>query len=67
MIFITSDNHRKFTHIEKFCAKNDTTTSDTLIILGDAGINYFGNPQDLRLKEKLSKLPITLFLHTWQS
>jgi len=61
MVFITSDNHRKFTYIEKFCAKNDTTTSDILIILGDAGINYFGNPQDLRLKEKLSKLPITLF------
>jgi 3-oxoacid CoA-transferase subunit A len=32
-----------------------------LIILGDAGINYRGDPEDREIKKGLSKLPITLF------
>ena len=33
-----------------------------MIILGDNGINYYGNGRDKRLKKRLSLLPITLFL-----
>jgi 3-oxoacid CoA-transferase subunit A len=34
---------------------------DTLIILGDAGINYYGGVKDAQLKRQLNELPITLF------
>ena len=40
---------------------NHTTKEDILIILGDAGINYYGDWRDERLKLWLSTLPIKLF------
>lgn len=58
MIYITGDTHGNFQRIKEFCQEQQTTTNDYLIILGDAGINYFGD-QDNKLKEELTKLPIT--------
>lgn len=58
MIYITGDTHGNFQRIKKFCQEQKTTKDDYLIILGDAGINYFGD-QDNKLKEELTKLPIT--------
>lgn len=61
MIYITGDTHRDFKRIEKFCYKFKTTKEDMLIILGDSGINYFGE-LDNKLKEYLQSLPITFLL-----
>lgn len=61
MIYITGDTHRDFTHVEMFCRRMNTAKKDTLIILGDAGINYYGGQRDQALKQQLSQLPITLF------
>ena len=61
MIYITGDTHGNFSHVEAFTKENNTTTDDVLIILGDAGINYYKGPKDNKLKKKLSNLPITLF------
>ena len=61
MIYITGDTHGDFSIVEGFCQHNETTTDDVLIILGDVGINYFGEPHDLDLKKELSDYPITLF------
>ena len=61
MIYITGDKHGDFTRVAAFCDTVGTTKEDILIILGDAGINYYGNPKDKRLKQQLSELPITLF------
>ncbi|MBQ7113155.1 MAG: metallophosphoesterase [Clostridia bacterium] len=61
MYFITGDTHRDFCRVEAFCASVGTSKEDVLIILGDAGINYFGGGRDRHLKKRLSKLPITLF------
>ncbi|WP_350342395.1 metallophosphoesterase [Proteinivorax tanatarense] len=61
MFYITGDTHGDFTRIEDFCDEYGTTKADTIIILGDAGINYHLNERDNQLKEKLAKLPITLF------
>ena len=61
MFYITGDTHRDFGRIEDFCAAWHTTKDDVLIILGDAGINYFGEPRDRLLKQGLAALPITLF------
>lgn len=60
-VFITGDTHGNFERIKYFCQDNHTTKDDVMIILGDAGINYYLNRKDKRLKEWLSQLPITLF------
>ena len=61
MIYITGDTHGGFNRIYSFCRKHATSRDDILIILGDAGINYFGDIRDSINKQRLSELPITLF------
>lgn len=61
MIYITGDTHRDFRRIAYFCDTVGTRMEDILIILGDAGINYFGGQKDRDLKKQLSELPVTLF------
>jgi len=61
MIYITGDTHSDFTRVIEFCHHRRTTPDDILIILGDAGINYYANERDRHLKKQLSALPITLF------
>lgn len=59
--YITGDTHRDFSRIEDFCEENETSIDDVMIILGDAGINYYLNHSDNELKSWLSRLKITLF------
>ncbi len=62
-IFLTGDTHgrmERFQQIGEFCKRADTTKEDVLIILGDAGINFYG-VQDVNKKEYLQSLPVTLF------
>jgi len=61
MIYITGDTHRDFKRTAAFCDTVESTTDDVLIILGDAGINYFGGAKDRWFKYQLAQLPITLF------
>lgn len=61
MIYITGDTHGDFYRVEKFCRRLNTVKEDILILLGDAGINYYGDRLDIRRKKELSQLPITLF------
>lgn len=57
MIYITGDTHRDFTRLNNISFNND----DMLIILGDAGINYCLDEDDIKLKEILNSLSIKLF------
>ena len=61
MIYITGDKHADFEDVFDYCYRNDTDLDDTMIILGDAGINYFLNIKDYILKNQLKELPVTLF------
>lgn len=61
MIYITGDTHRDFERVREFCYKYRTTREDTLIVLGDAGINYHLDERDYILKNGLLQIPITLF------
>lgn len=61
MVYITGDTHGNFDRICDFCDKNNTQQSDIMIILGDAGINYYGGRKDYYRKNLISDLPITLF------
>ena len=60
MIFITGDTHGDFTRIEQFCVRFMPTREDTMIILGDVGFNYYGVKRDIKVKEKMARLPITI-------
>jgi hypothetical protein len=57
MYWITGDTHGDFTRIIN---SDKIKAGDTVIILGDAGINYYGGERDTKLKEQLSKLPFTI-------
>ncbi|MBR3600636.1 MAG: metallophosphoesterase [Lachnospiraceae bacterium] len=61
MFYITGDTHGEFDRIEEFCNDYCTSQDDVMIILGDAGINYYLDERDERLKDDLVQLPITLF------
>ena len=56
MIYLTGDTHGNFDRIRRFCELNNTTKDDVLIILGDAGINYYLNKRDYKLKQELQNL-----------
>lgn len=61
-IYITGDKHGDFSSVKKFCADNNTTKEDILIILGDVGLNYRDSTDEFFKKRALQKkLPITLF------
>lgn len=59
--YVTGDTHADFNRIFEFFDFYETTKDDILIILGDAGINYFLDDTDYQLKKELSELQITLF------
>lgn len=60
MIALTGDTHGLFQRIWDFAEEMGTTREDILIILGDAGINYYLDRDDQAVKEDLSQLPLTL-------
>ena len=62
MVYYTGDLHGKATKILIFIARFHITEQDTIVILGDAGINYYGNDSgDKRLKNQLNAQGVTIF------
>jgi len=61
MTFLTGDTHGSFKRIKTFCQVMETKETDTMIILGDAGFNYYLDQRDTRAKEYVADIPITLF------
>lgn len=59
-IFIMGDTHGNFSFLPFFCQAEETTVDDYLIILGDAGINYYKGKKDKKVKDFISKCPVTL-------
>ena len=59
--FITGDKHRCFDKVKEFCREMHTRRKDVLIILGDAGFNYYDDKRDDKLKKEIAQLNITLF------
>lgn len=62
MIYITGDTHGSFFRIRQFCERMKTTKDDIMIILGDAGLNFWLNKSDYKKKKEVMRLPITLFM-----
>lgn len=59
-VFVTGDKHGDFKFLKTWCEIAGTTKDDYLIVLGDAGINYYLNKTDRKLKYQISQCPITL-------
>ena len=60
-IYLTGDTHGQFERIISLCERQQVQPESTFIILGDAGLNYYGDRRDNRGKDKLAKIPITFF------
>lgn len=61
MVYITGDIHGNPERILSFWERVDLSPSDTLIILGDVGLNYYGNRRDRLAKLLLSEVSATIF------
>lgn len=57
MIYITGDTHGDFHRFNRL----DIDDEDTMIILGDVGINYYLDEYDKKIKERLSKYNFKFF------
>ena len=60
-VFLTGDTHGQFERVLDFCSRREVDPENTFVILGDAGLNYYGDRRDRKKKEQLSKVPITFF------
>ena len=66
MIYITGDTHGDFRNVVRFCEKMQTNKDDVLIILGDAGVNYYGGEQDEQFSCRVRN-PLGAFRHKQDS
>lgn len=53
--FITGDKHRRFDKVKEFCREMNTRRKDVLIILGDAGFNYYDDKRDDDLSSNIAE------------
>ena len=60
MIYVTGDCHGDFSKIVRFCMTHKTTQSDIVVIMGDAGINFYNDIRDYFKRRDLAMLPITI-------
>lgn len=61
IVYLTGDTHGRFDRVVDFCLSKGLTRENTFIILGDVGLNYFGDGRDALNKQFLSELPVTFF------
>ena len=61
MICVTGDTHGDFSRIERFCKRCSPAREDVMIILGDAGFNYYSSKRDVSVKQWMADMPLTLF------
>lgn len=60
-VFLTGDTHGQFDRIVQFCNRQEVVPENTFVILGDVGVNYYGDRRDKRNKELLAEIPVTFF------
>ena len=61
IVYLTGDPHGRFDRVEAFCRRQEVEKGNTFIILGDVGLNYFGDYRDEEKKAQLATLPCTFF------
>ena len=61
MVYYTGDIHGNAKAIAAFAQYFELTESDTIVILGDVGANYYGNRRDRYCKDVLAGIKPTVF------
>lgn len=62
MVYITGDIHGDVSRVSEMIDRHKITPDDIIVILGDVGMNYYGNKKgDRSRKKKLNKLGIPIF------
>ena len=61
MFYITGDTHGDFSRYDSFNERIVPTEKDTMIVLGDAGLNYYTGKKDRARKEFVNSFPFTTF------
>ena len=63
-IYVTGDKHGDFMPVRRFARSERLTEDDAIIVLGDAGLNYYGDSRDDRVKgATLGIAPTVLCIH----
>ena len=61
MVYITGDIHGQVLRISQMIARYEITSDDIIVLLGDVGLNYYGNTHgDRNRKEMLNRLGIKI-------
>ena len=50
MFYRTGDTHGDLSRIVDFCKENNLTDKDVVVVLGDAGLNYYVDSRSYRAK-----------------
>ena len=61
-VYFLGDIHGVFKPIKKLYNQGLIEKDSVLVLLGDAGLNYFLDEKDTDVKKKLSELPLTYFI-----
>lgn len=66
MFYITGDTHGKFERLAHFAERMQTTKEDVMIVLGDAGLNFYihdgkDTKYSKQMKKKVADIPLTFF------
>lgn len=60
MLYITGDTHGSYKRLRKFFRGRSVQADDLLVILGDAGLTYYGDERDEPHKNSAARLPVPL-------
>ena len=61
MVYITGDTHGDFNRYISFASKMQPTDKDIMIVLGDAGLNYYKSKKDISTKKFVNDFPFVTF------
>ena len=61
MVYFTGDIHGSGQEVMAFCEQNNLADTDTIVLLGDVGANYYLGKRDQQLKTELNHVGPTLF------
>lgn len=61
-VYLMGDIHGKIQPIRDFVNKESIEKGDTLVLLGDSGLNFFLNERDEKLKAKINSYGINVFV-----
>ena len=57
MVYITGDIHGEVRRVSEMIEKHEITPEDIIVILGDVGMNYYGNKKgDRHRKKKMNNI-----------